>query len=96
MPPAYLTQVAPTQEVKLPIKNDNKRRSHLKLIRKGDNIEDVDSKREIKSMKAASLRERFSWRGIEAKSFMLGLASLSVLAAVIVLFGLSAYLSMVN
>ena len=85
-----------TQEAKLSRKNDKKQRSHLKLIRKGDNIEDVNGERELESMKAASFKERLSWRGIEAKSVMLGLASLSVLAAVIMLFGLSAYLSIVN
>ena len=85
-----------TQEVKLPKKKNTKGRSHLKLIRKDDNIEDVYDNEELEKMKFASLKERLSWRGIEVKAMMLGLASLSILVAVIVLFGLSAALSMVN
>ena len=85
-----------TREAKLSKKKNIKERSHLKLIRKDDNIEDVYDNEELEKMKFASLKERLSWRGIEAKAMMLGLASLSILVAVIVLFGLSAALTMVN
>ena len=95
-PPTRALRV--TREVKLSKKKSIKERSHLKLIRKDDNIDELDDseREEWGTMKVALLKERLSWRGVEAKAVMLSLASLSILVAVIVLFGLSAALSMVN
>ena len=91
------TQETPaTQDHKLSDIKNNKEKSYLKLIRKSDNIDNMHDDLEFEMMKSASFRERLSWRGIEAKTIMLGLTSLSILAAVIVLFGLAATLSIIQ
>ena len=59
-------------------------------------METMHDDMEFDMMKATSFRERLAWRGIEAKTIMLGLTSLSILAAVIVLFGLAATLSLIQ
>jgi hypothetical protein len=77
-------------------KKNNKEKPYLKLIRKSDNMENVHEDWEFDMMKTASFKERMSWRGIEAKTVMLGLTSLSILAAVIVFLGLAATLSLIQ
>ena len=59
-------------------------------------MENVHEDWEFDMMKAASFKERMSWRVIEAKTVMLGLTSLSILAAVIVFLGLAATLSLIQ
>tara|TARA_R100000008_G_scaffold75736_1_gene55161 strand:- start:625 stop:855 length:231 start_codon:yes stop_codon:yes gene_type:complete len=50
----------------------------------------------FEEMKGTTFRERLKWRGIEAKSLMIGLTALSIMASTVVLLTLAVILGSLN
>jgi hypothetical protein len=75
----------------------NKEKPYLKLVRtpppQTADIEDPECTRPGKGL---SLSERLHWRGIEPKSAILALTSLSIICAAAVVLLLAAALSLIN
>ena len=71
-----------------------KEKPYLKLVRATPpaQTEEVN----FDELRGSTLKERLQWRGIEAKSVILGLTSLSIISAVTVIMILAGMLSMVK
>ena len=81
------------------MKKGKKNKTHLKLICTPDEELTKTVPPEtfiIDDIRGRTFRERMRWRGIEAKSIMVGLTALSIMAAVIVLLSLAIVLGAVN
>jgi hypothetical protein len=73
----------------------DKEKPYLKLIRGKPSqpvIQSDDYDAEFEQLKGTSFKERMHWRGIEAKTAILGFAALSILASSIVLLALATWL----
>ena len=74
----------------------NKEKPYLRLVRT-PSLQAVDQLEEVDGPgKGLSLSERLHWRGIEPKSAILALTSLSVLCAMAVVLLLAGALSLIN
>ena len=77
----------------------DKERPYLKLIRGRKPTADSfpeDYVAEFEQLKGTSFRERMHWRGIEAKTAVLGFAAISILASSIVLLALATWLASIS
>ena len=72
----------------------DKEKPYLKLIsgKPSQPVIQSDYDAEFEQLKGTSFKERMHWRGIEAKTAILGFAALSILASSIVLLALATWL----